>query len=337
MRNFRSLNVPAVVIGLTVLASCGAHAQTAAKPKAAAVTSASAVFAKVGDIEITHDEFNAAFNAATRSKFYHGKPPDHEIAAMQREVSDQMVLRILYLHEGKRRNLRPDAQAINKQIQTYEQRYAGSEQWKKGREQLLPPLVARLEEEDLLGQVEKTVREDVKVNEKQAKAYYAANQEKFTEPEQLRVSLILLKVDPSSPGATWQKAQDEAAVLAKRVRAGEDFAAVARKHSKDGSAEQGGDLGYLHSGMLPDGAQNAIAKMKVGEISDPQRLLEGFAVLRLQDRKVAKLHTFDYVKARAQELAQREQSDLAWVAFGAGLKTKSTVKIDQSRFLPLAK
>lgn len=337
MRFLRKMVVSTSVLGFVLAAVGGVNAQTVAKPKTSNAAPSSTVFAKVGDIEITHDEYNAAFNSATRSKFYHGKPPDSEIAALQREVGDQMVLRILYLHDAKQRNLRPDAASINKQIQTYEQRYAGSEQWKKNREQLLPPLVARLEQEDLLSQLEKVIRDGVKVNEKQAKAYYAAHQEQFTEPEQMRVSLILLKVDPSAPGATWQKASDDALALAKRVRSGEDFATLARKHSADGSAEQGGDMGYLHSGMLPDGAQSALSKMKVGEISDPQRLLEGFAVFRLVDRKVSKLHAFEEVKVRAQELAQREQSNSAWTAFGTGLKAKAAVKVDQSRFLPLTK
>jgi len=196
MRFLRKMVISTSVLGFVLAAVGGVNAQTVAKPKTSTAAPLNTVFAKVGDIEITHDEYNAAFNSATRSKFYHGKPPDSEIAALQREVGDQVVLRILYLHDAKQRNLRPDAASINKQIQTYEQRYAGSEQWKKNREQLLPPLVARLEQEDLLSQLEKIVRDGVKANEKQAKAYYAAHQEQFTEPEQMRVSLILLKVDP---------------------------------------------------------------------------------------------------------------------------------------------
>ena len=149
--------------------------------------------------------------------------------------------------------------------------------------------------------------------------------------------MILLKVDPSATSATWKKSDEQAQALVKRVRAGEDFAALARQHSGDGSAQQGGDMGYLHSGMLPDGTQEAMSKLKIGEISDSLRMLEGFALFRLTDRKAAKLHGFDAVKVRAQELAQREQSDAVWTAFVADLKTKTPAQIDQSRFLPLAK
>lgn len=327
----------AALLSLALLAATGVMAATAAPPVGAATVVAPAIFAKVGDVVITQDEYKTAFDAAARSKFYHGKPPEHEVALLQREVGDQMVARILLLREAKQRGLRPDAAEIQKTVQGYEQRYAASEQWKKNRAQALPPLVARLEQEDLLSQLEKTVRGGVKVSEKQVKAYYAAHQEQFTEPEQTRVSVILLKVEPSATSATWKKAEEQAQALAKRVRAGEDFAALARQHSGDGSAPQGGDMGYLHSGMLPEGTQAALAKLKNGETSDAVRLLEGLAVFRLTDRKVARLRDFEAVKVRAQELAQRELGNDTWTAFIADLKTKTPIQMDQSRFLPLVK
>ena len=320
-----------------VLVATSSIAAPAAPPVTTSAIASSGIFAKVGDTVITKDEYNAAFSAASRGKFYHGKPPEGEVALLQREVSDQMVSRIVLLREAKQRGLRPDAAEVQKTVQTYEQRYAGSEQWKKNRAQLLPPLQTKLEQEDLLSQLEKTVRSGVKVSDKQAKDYYAANRDKFTEPEQMRVSVILLKVDPSATSATWKKSEEQAQALSKRARAGEDFAALARQYSGDGSSGQGGDMGYLHSGMLPDGTQEALAKLKTGEISDALRLLEGFAVFRLTDRKAAIMHGFDAVKVRAQELAQREQSDAAWTAFVTDLKAKTPTQIDQSHFLPLAK
>jgi parvulin-like peptidyl-prolyl isomerase len=296
-----------------------------------------AIFAKVGDQLITQDEYAAAYNAASRAKFYHGKPPESELAALQREVADQMVTRILLIKEIKRKGLKPDAAEIDKQIQAYEKRYAGSDQWKKNKDKMLPPLVARLEQDDMLAQIEKSVRDEAKASEEQAKAYFAAHPDKFTEPEQLRLSVILIKVDPSATSATWAKADETAQALAKRARAGEDFAALARQYSADDSSKQGGDMGYLHSGMLPEGTQNALSKLKAGEVSNGIRLLEGFTVFRLTDRKDAKKHDYNTVKVRARELAQREQSDVAWAAFIANLKSKTSVKIDESRYMPLAK
>jgi parvulin-like peptidyl-prolyl isomerase len=308
---------------------------SAAAPSASAAAP-SAVFAKVGDTVITQEEYNVAFSVAGRGKFYHGKPPDGEIAVLQREVSDQLVAKILLEREAKKRGLRPDDAEVQKTVKSYEQRYAGSEQWKKNKARLLPPLVARLGQDSIVSQLEKTVRTGVKPSDKDVRAYFAAHQDQFTEPEQLRVSVILLKVDPSATTAVWKKAEEQAQAIAKRVRGGEDFAAIARKESADESAPQGGDMGYLHTGMLPDGTQEMLAKMKVGQTADALRLLQGQAVFRLTGRKQAKLHTYEEVKVRAEQLAQREMSERAWTKFLAELKTKTPVKVDQSHFLPLA-
>ena len=304
---------------------------------AVGLPAAAASFASVGESSISHDEYNAAFAAATRAKFYHGKPPDAEIATLQREVAEQLVARVVLLREIKRRGLRPDAAAIQKQVAVYEQRYANSEQWKKNRAQLLPPLIARLEQDELLETMEKSMREQHQPTDAQVKAYYAAHRDKFTEPEQMRVSVILLKVDPSANDAAWKAREEQARALARRLRAGEDFAGLARQHSAEASALQGGDMGYLHRGMLPDGSQGALEKLKVGEVSDPQRLLEGYAVFRVTDRKLAIPHSLEQVQVRARQLTQREQADLAWNAFVKDLKSGTPIEMDQSRFLPLAR
>jgi parvulin-like peptidyl-prolyl isomerase len=328
--------LPTLVLTALLAVSLSAVAQSAQMPVVNPL-SAAQTFAHVGDSSISHDEYNAAFNAATRAKFYHAKPPDAEIAAMQREVADQLVARLVLLREIKRRGLRPDAEAIQKQVAVYDQRYANSEPWKKNRALMLPALVERLEQDDLLEKIEKSVRDQVQPTEAQVNAYFASHREKFTEPEQMRVSVILLKVDPSANDATWKATEERAKALARRLRAGEDFAALARQYSAEASALQGGDMGYLHRGMLPEGSQDALAKLKVAEVSDPQRLLEGFAVFRLTDRKLAIPHSLDQVKVRARQLTQREQADLAWNTFVKDLKTSTPIQMDQSRFLPLAR
>lgn len=312
----------------------GADDIVAVEAGQASASASQHIFATVGADVITHAEYAAALTAAARAKFYHGKPPENEVALLQREVGEKMVARILLLREAKQRGLRPDAVEIEKTVQSYDKRYANSEQWKKNREQALPGLVARLEQDSLLSQLENNVRGLVKSNEKDVKAYFLKHPEKFTQPEQLRVAAILLKVDPSSPAEVWVKANEEAEALAKRVRGGADLAELARLHSGDSSAEKGGDMGYLHTGMLPEGAQEALNKLQPGEMT-VARVLEGVAVLRLTDRKAAQRMEFDVVKVRAQELMLSEKKEAAWTGFIAELKQKTPYQIDQSLFLPM--
>lgn len=326
----------AATLALALLAANALASPKAPGTTAAAVAPQQVVIARVGDTVITAEEFGAAFNVAARNKFYHGKAPDGDVAVLQREVADQMVGRVLLLREAKARGIRPDASAIQNTIQGYDERYGNSEPWKSNRAKMLPPLVARLEEENLLLQIEQAVRAIPKPTVAEVRAYYAANPSKFTVPQQLRLSVILRRVPPSSPSTAWTKAFEQAQEISKRLQAGADFAAEARAHSDDPAAPQGGDMGFLHLGMLPEGTEAIVQALKVGETSNPMQILEGIALFKVTSRKEPKLNSFEAVQARAQDLLQRDRADQVWKSFVADLKKKTPSKIDQSRFMPLA-
>lgn len=294
------------------------------------------VFARVGDVVITMQDYDAALALAARNKFYHGKPPEAELAVLQREVGDKLVADVLLVKEARRRGLKPDDTIVAQRLEQIDQRNLGNEQWQKMRTEWLPILTGRIQEENLLVQLESAVRDVPLPNETQIREYYNTHPEKFTEPEQLRVSLILLAVEPSSPGEKWMKTYELGQDLVKQLRAGADFAALAREHPGDAaSAEQGGDMGYLHGGMLPDAAQQTLDKLKIGEISDPVRLLEGIAIFRLTDRNLAKLNDFEAVRERASELWLKEERERVWKLLIAQLKKASIIQVDESHYAPL--
>jgi parvulin-like peptidyl-prolyl isomerase len=149
--------------------------------------------------------------------------------------------------------------------------------------------------------------------------------------------VILLKVDPAAPKAAWDKARTEAAALRKRIAGGEDFAALARRYSGDATAADGGDMGYLHRGMLPDGVDKVADKLKPGEVSEPVMLLEGVALIRLNERKAAQQRSFAEVRERAGDLWQRDEGDRRWKALIADLRKATPVRINESLYMPLPK
>lgn len=332
---------------LSVLFGAGVPAIAQAAPSAAASEAAKqaapaqstpeqSIFARVGDAVITHAEYDNALVSAARSKFYHGRAPEKDVAALQRSVADDLVTRVLLLREARRRGMAADQSEIRKALDGYEQRYGNSEHWKKNKDNILPGLTARLEEDNLLAQLEKRTRAVPDPESDAVKAYYEANADKFTEPERVRVSVILIPVDPASMVETWDKAAEEISGILKRIREGADFGDMARAHSKVPSAAQGGDMGYLHKGMLPGPVQELLATMKPGDLSEPLRLLEGVGLLRLVDRIEPKLHELARVEQRARELLKRDNANAAWTNLIAELKKATPAQIDESKFLPLA-
>lgn len=324
---------------VTCLSSSTAIAQGvnsgAAAPNPAAVA-APPLYATVNGKPVTQAEFHSAYATFLRQKFYHGQVPQDQLIQARKEVSDKLIDRILFLEEIARRGIVADSAEVEKQIQVYDQRYAANPNWQKSREAMLPGLRQQLDQQSRLSRLEQAVRDVPAPTPDEVKAFYAAKPELFTEPEKVRLHTILLAVDPSSGPPVWDAAMQEAEAIVKRIRGGADFGEQARMASRDASAEQGGDMGYLHRGMLPDGLQAKVDQMKLGEIAEPIQMLQGVGVFRLDDRIPPKLQDFSRVAERAADLLHRERKEKAWQDLVAKLRGAASIVIHEAPPAPAA-
>lgn len=312
----------------------GPAAAAATSPDASALRASPVTFAKVGRTVITVPEFQQALTVAMRKKYYHAKPPEAEFAKFQRDVADDLVNRVLLLAEARRRGVKPDEQKIKATIAGYDQQYGQSATWQTQRETMLANVVPRLEDDSRLERLEVQVKTTGEPNETQARAYYDKHKDLFVEPEQVKLAVILLKVDPSSSQAVWDAARDEATRIHHKLSGGGDFAELARLHSGDRSAAQGGEMEYVHRGMLPEAVQKIVDGLATGRTSDPVQLLEGYAILRLDGRREARQRRFDDVRERVGDLWQRERGQAKWAELIGSLRRAADIRIDESRYLP---
>lgn len=94
--------------------------------------------------------------------------------------------------------------------------------------------------------------------------------------------------------------------IAKRAKAGEDFAKLAKENSKD-SAEDGGDLGYFTKDqMVPEFAEAAF-KLEKGQVSDPVKTQFGWHIIKVEDKRSQQPPAFDAVKEEVKSLVIREK------------------------------
>lgn len=73
--------------------------------------------------------------------------------------------------------------------------------------------------------------------------------------------------------------------IKEKIDAGEDFAELAKEHSTDGSAEQGGDLGYFSAGKMVAEFEDAAYSMDVDTISDPVKSQWGYHIIKVNDKR----------------------------------------------------
>jgi len=283
------------------------------------------IYAVINGRSIPTSDYEAAFTTLVRQRFYHGQIPESELAGVREEIKIKLVQRVVLLEEAERRNIRPDDKEIEATLAGYEKRYTASPQWQQNRELVLPELRRQLAEQSQVALLDKQVRDVPAPDDVQVRAYYDTHPELFTEPEKLRVSVILLAVDPSSQATTWQATREEAKAIFGRLVNGADFEEAARMHSS-AYAEKGGDMGYLHRGMLPDGIQKKIDAFEVGKLNEPIDTLEGVAIFRLTERVAGAKREFVDVAQRARELLVRERQDAAWKSLIDRLVAKADVK-----------
>ncbi len=150
--------------------------------------------------------------------------------------------------------------------------------------------------EKLLGAVE--------VNDAEAKAYYDENKEDFNTPEQVQASHILIKVAPTATPEEKKAAKEKIDGLLKKVKAGGDFAALARENSDCPSKTKGGDLGFFDKGMMVKEFSDAAFAMKVGEVSNVVETQFGYHIIKVTDRKKGGMTSFDQAKADIVKMLQ---------------------------------
>ena len=272
------------------------------------VALAGSLFATVGGEEISRDAYESYVAAGLRQQFYHGKVSEAKLRAFREQMAAELIDQVLLVQEARRRGLQVQKALIDDELSRTRQRYQNVANWAQQEQQVLGRMRTALERQDLIDQLRRQVIANVaEPDDVAVREYYQANTEKFTTPERLHLSLIMLGVEPWAPTSKWQAAEEEAVGLVQRLRHGEaKFAELARLESTDASAAQGGDLGFVHLGMLAPEVQGHVDKLGVGDVADPLRLLQGIAIFRLDGREDAQLNDFGQVQERATGLLKRQ-------------------------------
>ncbi|MBY0508254.1 MAG: peptidylprolyl isomerase [Bryobacteraceae bacterium] len=134
------------------------------------------------------------------------------------------------------------------------------------------------------------------VNDNDLKKLYSSTQDKYRLPERLKVRHILIKTTEKSP-ADLAKAQTLAADVLKQVKAGGNFAELAKKYSDDpGSKANGGDLGFIVRGQTVKDFEASAFSLKPNEISNLVKTEFGYHILQLLERQEPRLQPFEEVR-----------------------------------------
>jgi len=160
----------------------------------------------------------------------------------------------------------------------------------------------------------------VSVSDQDLQTFYDQHRDDYRQPEQVKVSHILIKtplpgpdgkVDPNGVEQARKKAED----VLKQVKAGGDFAKLAQQYSEDTvSAKNGGELGWIGRGRTVPEFEKAAFSLAKGQSSDLVKSSYGFHIIRVEDKQDAHLKLLAEVKpqiteqVKAQKVARATES-----------------------------
>ena len=152
------------------------------------------------------------------------------------------------------------------------------------------------------------------VTDQDLQAYYDQHRDEYREPEQVKVSHILIKTPLPAPGAKEDEkavadARAKAEDVLKQLKAGGDFAKLAEKYSDDpGSAKSGGELGWIGRGRTVPEFEKAAFSLGKGQTSDLVKSSYGFHIIHVEDKQQAHLKTLAEVKSEIEEKVKQQKT-----------------------------
>jgi peptidyl-prolyl cis-trans isomerase SurA len=175
-----------------------------------------------------------------------------------------------------------------------------------------------MKKELLKSKLQSTKFGNTTVTRREVEEFFEAYRDSFpTIPEEVDLSHIYITPKPSAAAkrATFERAK----VILDSIKAGGDFAALAKRYSEDlGSASHGGDLGWARRGDFVKEFEEAAFALKEGQLSGVVETSLGFHIIQMLERRGEAVH----VRQILVKMERTQADDDSTIAFLKGLKAR---------------
>ena len=254
--------------------------------------------------------------------------PPEQRDAVYRSVIDQLVTIELLLQETKNRNIT---------VSEAEAKAASDQKLKELRAQVPDQAAfnkAMAERNMTVAKLRSDIRNDMLISrliegemgkvppptDVELKDYYDKNPNEFSG---VRAAHVLIRPDGFDEDSK-KKARAKAEDVMKQAKGGSDFGELAKQHSADGSAQQGGDLGFFTRDRMVPPFANAAFALQPGQISDVVETQFGFHVIKVIERKDVK---FEEATEKLRAFLTAQKREEAQAAFIKSLKDKAKIEV----------
>lgn len=219
----------------------------------------SQVVGEVDDVKITKDELYEAM-----------------VLQVGDQVLESLIGEKIVDLEAEKEDIKVSDEEIDKELSKLEEQYGGEEALKQMLESQGLSLDVIKENISTNIKIKKLLGSQVEVSDEEIEEFFEENKEDLGQEEEVDASHILVE------------SEEEAKEIKAKLDDGEDFEELAKKHSTDGSKDQGGALGFFGRGEMVEEFEEVAFSLKEGEISDPVESEYGFHIIQVHEKKEAK-------------------------------------------------
>ncbi|MBD3183590.1 peptidylprolyl isomerase [Candidatus Poribacteria bacterium] len=251
---------------------------------------------------------------------------------IKEQILNSLVEQELLIQAGKNAGFTPETSEIDAELANMKAKFPSEDIYQQilKQEKLTEKeLKNQIEERLIAGEfVEKEIRPKAKsVTDEEVSKFYEENKEKFVEPEKVKASHILVKVEPNADEKQKADAKKKIEDILKKVKKGEDFAELAKENSDCDSAEKGGDLGYFAQGQMLGPFSKAAFNLEPGKISDIVETQYGYHIIKVADKKAERKVEFDEVKEKIKKYLTEKEVMNAMDNWFKSAKEKADISI----------
>jgi peptidyl-prolyl cis-trans isomerase SurA len=302
------------------------------RPVAVEETVADRVIAVVNNDAITLGELQETMIAFRNESRQRGGPSDADLA---KELLPRMIDNRLQLQEAERDKVVVEDAEVNDELSERVKTTYGAKSMEEF-ERLIKEQGLTLESvkkrlRDSL-RVQKVIRRKValrvSVTDQEIAQYLEANRTRLETGLSYHAAHILVVPEEGrSEDAAWEAARIKAELLRTQLLEGADFATLARQHSKDASARDGGDLGTLKRGELSQEIETQILALEPGGISRPYRSPLGYHLFRLESKETLEGEGLARAKQQIRDILFREKYEARLATWLKELKQRAIIEV----------
>ncbi|MBU0729543.1 MAG: peptidylprolyl isomerase [Proteobacteria bacterium] len=227
------------------------------------------------------------------------------------EILENLIGGELLFQESTKADVKVEETMINEQLANLKSRFPDEDGFKGWLAQM------NFTEDEIKKDIRKGLAVDqliknsfvskIEVPDQEIKAYFDNNPQFFQKPDTIRASHILIKVDQNASAEDKEKAKNKLIEAQKKLKEGQDFAALAKEYSQCPSSAEGGDLNYFEKGrMVPAFDQTAFA-LKIDEVSDIVETRFGYHLIKVTDIKAGQTITYDDIQGQIKQFLVQEK------------------------------